>query len=105
MLSSPNADWPRNVHRETVSRAPSDTHMQSAITSVLCRNGVAGRAFSARPEAGTAPLKLGVLSQNIGETRLPDCFSQQKLNALIQPQQTFSFLFRGPAGGAPGLQP
>src|SRR6266516_1445787 len=101
MLSSTNADWPRKLPRETVSRAPSDPHMQSAITSVLFRNGVSGREFSARPEAGAAPLKVGVLSQNIGETRLPDCFPQQELNALIQFQQKFGFLFGGQTGGVP----
>ena len=69
--------------------------MQSAVASMLIGHGVLGCEFRARPETRAAPFKICVLRQGIGKARLPDCFSQQKLDALVELLQQRGLLFDG----------
>src|ERR1700689_3058313 len=91
MLSPTNANWPGDFDHLTIGRAPSDTHMQSAITSVLFGHGVLRCQWHARPKTGTAPVEFGMLHHRLREARLADCFSQKHFDSLIQFAEEFRF--------------
>src|SRR5579871_3182925 len=93
MLSSTNANWPGDFEHLTIGRAPSDTHMQSPITSVLFGHSKLRCQWHARPKSGTTPIEFGVLRRRLGKACLTDCFSQKHFNSLIQFAEEFRFFF------------
>ena len=95
MLAPTNANWPADFEHLTIGRSPSDTHMQSAVTSVLFGHGVLRCQWHAMLIAGTAPVDFGVLRHRLRKARLADCFSQKHFNSLIQFAEEFRFFFGG----------
>lgn len=93
--SSTQANWTGQAQFGTFGRMPGDSHMQAAIASMLLGHGVLRGEWRARPKTGGTPIQSGVLSQNFGEARLPDRFSQKQFDSLIQFAEEFRFSLGG----------